>query len=503
MDLHRAIRVRDIVVLLCGLLATGALGLALRQVRDVSPTTGALVLLLVVLAIATRGRLWVAIVVAIAAMSALNFFFLPPVGTFSIVDPQNWVALFAFLVVAVIASHLSAAAQARAADAVARRNEVTRLFDLTRDVLLTTETAGAIDALARHVARRFELARVAICLPADHGWQIYQGGRDDLVVDTATLNAALATARGTLEFDARQRAYGGHVQLGDADGGTLIVPLRHGTKAVGLLAAVAPTIDLGALDAVAGVVAIAIERTQFLTERESAELVRQKADLAATLLASLSHDLKTPITVIRAAVENLRGHLESAAREEQAGAAIVELDRLTRLFQDILDMARIDAAAIHFEPQWVTPADVVDAASAQVRHALNGHALRVQADEQTEIQIDPRVASVALSHLLENAARYSPADRPILVDAGVHPDGLRVTVTDDGPGLDLNELDHLFERFYRGRAARRLSPGTGMGLAITRGLLTAAGGRVWGENAPGTGARFTIVVPGRTRPVRN
>ena len=273
-------------------------------------------------------------------------------------------------------------------------------------------------------------------------------------------------------------------------------------KAVGLLAAVAPALDLGALDAVAGVVAIAIERTQFLDERKAAELVRQKADLAATLLASLSHDLKTPLTAIRVAVENLRRELPPEEREQQAGAALVELDRLTRLFQDILDMARIDAAAIHFEPQWVTPADIVDAASAQVRHALDGHALRVDADEQTEIEIDPRVASVALSHLLENAAQYSPPDREIAVDARVHPDGLHVAVTDHGPGLDPGELDHLFERFYRGQTARQLVPGTGMGLAITRGLLTAAGGRVWGENVPGAGARFTIVIPGRARPVR-
>ena len=197
------------------------------------------------------------------------------------------------------------------------------------------------------------------------------------------------------------------------------------------------------------------------------------------------------------------GASESQEREEQAGAALVELDRLTRLFQDILDMARIDAAAIYFEPQWVTPADVVDAASAQVRHALNGHALRVDADEHTEIEIDPRVASVALSHLLENAAQYSPADR----ESSLKPGTSLTAFTSPWPTTarvsNLNELDHLFERFYRGRSAKQLSPGTGLGLAITRGLLTAAGGRVWGENAPGAGARFTIVVPGRTRPRAN
>ena len=179
---------------------------------DVSVTTVALALLLVVLGAATLSRLPVAIVVSIAAMLTLNFFFLPPVGTFTIADPQNWIALAAFLVVAVIASNLSAAAQQRTREAVARRNEVTRLFDLTRDVLLTTQTASAMDALARHVARRFDLTTVAICLPAEHGWRIHQGGIDEAVLSTDTLNTAMATARGTLEFDARQRAYGGHVR---------------------------------------------------------------------------------------------------------------------------------------------------------------------------------------------------------------------------------------------------------------------------------------------------
>ena len=338
---------------------------------DVSPTTVALALLLVVLGAATLARLRIAIVVSVVAMLTLNFFFLPPVGTFTIADPQNWIALFAFLVVAVIASNLSAAAQDRAREAIARRNEVTRLFDLTRDVLLTTETASAIEALARHVARRFELSRVAICLPADHGWQIHQGGAEEVAIDVNVLNTALAKARGTLEFDAYQRAYGGHIRVGE-ENEVSIVPLRHGTKAVGLLAAASPTLDIGALDAVAGVVAIAIERAQFLAERDAAALVRQKADLAATLLASLSHDLRTPLTAIRVAVENLRGDLPADERRVQAGAAIAELDRLTRLFQDILDMARIDAAAIRVDRQWVAAADVVDAAVAHVRHALRG-----------------------------------------------------------------------------------------------------------------------------------
>jgi len=359
----RGLRRRDAAVLLGGLVAVAATVGTFRSMPNV-PTTAGFALLVVVLATATLGRIWIASVVAIVATGAFNFYFFEPVGTLAIADPQNWIAASAFLVAAVIASNLSAAAQVRAREAITRRNEVTRLFDLTRDVLLTTQAAGAIDALARHVARRFELSRIAICLPADDGWHVHQGGSPELRVDMDLLNIALARARGTLEFDAYRRTYGGHLRVKGEHGELLVVPLRHGTRIVGLLATVAPAVDVGALDAVAGVIAIAIERTQFLAEREAAELVRQKADVAATLLASLSHDLKTPLTAICVAVENLRGELE---------------------------------------------------------------------------------------------------------------------------------------RFFRGRKARQLSAGTGMGLALTRGLLNAIDGRIWGENAPGAGARFTLVVPGPRR----
>ena len=469
----------------------------------VTPTTAALVLLLIVLFTATRSRLWVAIGVAIVAMLALNYYFIPPVGTFTIADPENWVALVAFMVVAAIASNLSTAAQTRTREAVARRNEVTRLFDLSRDVLLTTETTGALDALARHIARRFELAKVAIYLPLEHGWHVYQGGEEPVVVDEQMLEQTLASTRGALEFDARQRAYGGHSTGRDSAGEPVsLVPLRHGIKTIGVLVVGAPLLDVGTLDAVAGVAAIAIERAQFLADREAAELVRQKADLASTLLATLSHDLRTPLTAIRVAVENLRERdLPVEMRRDQANAALSELDRLTRLFQDILDMARIDASAIRIDRQWVTPADIVDAAAAQVRHALEGRSLRVEADAEAEVEIDPRLTSAALAHLLENAAQYSPADQPITITARAERSGLRVSVQDEGPGLDPGELDHVFERFFRGHAARHASFGTGMGLAITRGLLSAEQGQVWAENVAGHGASFSMTVPGATRAV--
>src|SRR3954468_1913266 len=237
---------RDVGVVVAGLVVVAIFTMVLRAIPQLSPTTAALVLLLVVLGTATLGRLRVAITVSLATMLTLNFFFLPPLGTFTIADPENWVALLAFLIVAVIASNLSAAAQNRAREAIARRNEVTRLFDLTRDVLLTTDTVSAVDALVRHVARRFELPRVAICLPADRGWRIHQGGPDDVVIEESVLDTTLAQARGALEFDAHQRAYGGHGRAG-ARGELALIPLRHGTRAVGLLAAEAGSLDIGTL----------------------------------------------------------------------------------------------------------------------------------------------------------------------------------------------------------------------------------------------------------------
>jgi signal transduction histidine kinase len=149
----------------------------------------------------------------------------------------------------------------------------------------------------------------------------------------------------------------------------------------------------------------------------------------------------------------------------------------------------------------VTPADIVDAAAAQVRHQLEGRTLRVSADADAEVAVDPKLTSAALAHLLENAAQYSPHAGPITVTARADETGLRVSVEDEGPGLDPGELDHLFERFYRGRAARQAAFGTGMGLAITRGLLMAEAGQVWAENIPRGGARFTMVIPGAMRAV--
>ena len=465
-----------------------------------NPTVASLSFLLIVLLVSAASTLRVAVAVSVLSVLALNFFFMPPVGTFHLEDPLNGVALGAFLAVSVIGSRLSLAARSRADDAMARRDELGRLFDLSRDILLTTDSREAVDELARHMARRFGFEYVGICLPIAEGWQVH-GSSDAVVLDHVELDQALATARGTLEFDAQTRSYGGHRTWTLPDGvGVTLVPLRVGMRAVGLLAASGRSVEPGTLDAIAGVAAIAIERAKMLGERQESERLRQGAELKSALLASLGHDLKTPLTAITVAAGNVRAAgTNDELRRDQLDVIGVEVARLNRLFQNIVDMARIETGAIDAEREWVHPADIVDAAIQQVEHALSSHPLELDADTLGSVQVDPRLTSAALAHLLENAGQYAPAGTPVSVTATADAAGLTIRVRDRGPGISPRDAQYLFDRFFRGTLAQHRSFGTGMGLAITRGLLAAQGGRVWAENHADGGAVFTMLIPTAVR----
>lgn len=452
--------------------------------------------LLIVLVVAATARLWVAAVTSLVAMLCFNFYFLPPVGALTIADPQNWVALFAFLAVSLVASNLSAVARARTQEAVGRRDELARLFDLSRDVLVMTDSREALSTLARSIARRFDLEFVAIALPRSSDWEVFEAGARTIALDKRELSDAFAAAQTLLEFDAYARTYAGHRTM-EIDGRTIrLVPLRVGTKPVGLLAATGRPVEPGTLDTLAGVVAIAIERAQFLEERKAGELTRQSEELKTALLASLGHDLRTPLTAIRVAASNIKAAwLTADERLEQSDLILAEIERLTRLFQNVLEMARIDAGAIATDARRTHPSEIVAAARDQVEHTVQQHTLEVSVDPDVPVRLDPRLTATALAHLLENAAQYAPPDSTINVDASLTDDGLVVRVRDHGPGIAPADLPHVFQRFYRGDAAKARASGTGMGLWIARGLLAAEHGRIWAENCPDGGAQFTIIVP--------
>jgi two-component system sensor histidine kinase KdpD len=490
----------DLRKLLSGVAGIGAVALVLsRWTHLSSPATAALSFLIVVLLVAATARLWVAVTTSFMAMLALNFFFLPPVGTFTIADPQNWIALFAFLAVSLVASNLSSIARARTQEALARRDELGRLFDLSRDVLLITDSQEANSRLASFVSRRFDFDYASICIPHASGWTIFQAGPHELSLDEQDLSKAFASVdvRGSAA-DAPTDA--GHRVLNVGRHTVYLVPLRLGTRPIGLLAAAGRPVEPGTFDALAGLAAIAIERAQFLDERKAAELARQSEELKSALLASLGHDLRTPLTAIRIAAGNLQASWPSEQeRREQSDVILSEVDRLTRLFQNILEMARIDAGAVRQDMRWVAPSEIVEAARSRVEHALRGYVVELAVEPDRLVRLDPRLTAAALSHLLENAAQYSPSGTTVDVCATVSDDGLTIAVRDRGPGLASSDLPHVFERFYRGSDAKRRRSGTGMGLAIARGVLAVERGRISVENCHDGGARFTMVVPAEVK----
>ncbi|MCL4813206.1 MAG: DUF4118 domain-containing protein [Vicinamibacteraceae bacterium] len=487
---------RDVVRLAFALAAVGAVTLFCARVLHVSTATISIAYLLIVLLAAADAGLWVAIVTSVVAMLCFNFFFLPPVGTWTIADPHNWVALVALLVVSLVASHLSAVARARTAEALERRDALARLFDLGRDVLVMADSPDALSGLARSVARRFGFDLVAIALPAPTGWQVSHGGRTAGTLDPRRLTEVFAAAQSTLEFDAQSRTYTGHDTM-DVDGRPAqLVPLRVGTRPIGLLAVAGRPVERGTLDTLAGLVALAIERARFLEERKMAEVTRRSEALKTALLASLGHDLRTPLTAIRLAATNVTAvSLTPDERQEQGDVILAELEHLTRLFENLLEMARIDAGGVTTEVRWAHPSEIVDAAREQVEQALRGHPVTVTLGPDLPVHLDPRLTATALARLLENAAHYSPPDSIIEVQADASEGRLVVQVRDHGPGISSPDLPHVFERFYRGGAAGSRRSGTGMGLWIARGLLAVQHGRIWAENADGGGARFTLDVP--------
>ena len=412
--------------------------------------------------VASLGDVLTAVMTSVAATLCFNYFFLPPVGTFTIADPHNWVALFAFLVVSIVASRLSTAARAKAQEALERRNELTRLFDLSRDILLTTERDGALPRLPVmwHAGLSSTRSRFASRLPR------LAGGSNTAVRYRhrwfhPTSIAAFASAAGSLEFDARTRSVRRSSREIPSATGTIVARADpHRIRArLALLAIGGRLLEPGTSDAVAGIVAIALERSQFLEERRGAELSRQRAELSSALLASLSHDLRTPLTAIRTAVSNLDSEtLPEDQRRDQARVALGQLDRLTRLFDEILDMARIDAGSVQPRREWTAPAEIVEAAIAHAAPALAGRDVRDRCRltrwPRRSIRALPRPHSRTCSRTrraTRRMARLTCAAGPTTRDCGSR-FATRVRACGD------QEIERLFEPFYRGEQWRSRCP---------------------------------------------
>ncbi|HJQ23012.1 MAG TPA: DUF4118 domain-containing protein [Blastocatellia bacterium] len=475
---------------LCGVaLATG---LYKTMITGVNATTVALSLLLVVLAVASMYGLGPAILCSVVGMLCFNFFFLPPFGTFTIHDPQNWVALFAFLVTAVTASQLSAAARARANEADKRRVEVWKLYQLSRAIIATPDSETAVSSVARQVVEVFDFQYCAVFLPEAGQWQRVAIAGDD----------STSIAQSTVE-----RVF----QLGEplriaARPGLTYTPLKVGVKTIGVMISSSPEIERGTIEAIAGLVALALERARFLKEVSRTEALRQSDEFKSALLASVSHDLRTPLTAMRTAVDSLLEESiawEPAALHEFHLIISEEVKRLTRLVQNLLEMARIEAGELKLSRRWGSLAEIINNVLIRTATALRNHRVRVESEEnQLSVKVDSRLIAEALANLVENAAKYSPAGSEIIISGRVQAGEMIMSVTDQGMGVAPEESSYVFDKFYRGtHAAGRPTGGTGMGLAITRGIVEAHGGRIWLDSRFGHGATFAFAIPTESKKV--
>jgi two-component system sensor histidine kinase KdpD len=488
----------DLLTLLLALASVGAAtAIYFLWLSVANATTVAFSYLLIVLFVAASCPPWVAVTTSVVAMLAFSFFFLPPIGTFAIANHQDLVAWFAFLCVSLVGSRLSAKARNRQHQATRRGDELAQLFDLSQDVLRATEGAEAIPKLAHAVLRRFNLDLVAICLPAEEGFRRFEVGACESTRSFAVADLEAVMQRTDAGVEGARRPAPFPAFPAEVAKESRLLPLRLGDRVIGVVGVVGPPVETGTLDTLANLVAIAVERAHFLDERKQTEIARRSAELKSALLASVAHDLRTPLTAIRVAADNVESAwLDDGQRSEQIRIVQEEVERLSRLFQNILEMARIDAGAIAPERQWVHPPAITEAARSQVEHRLRDHRIEtLDGSNDHLVRLDPRLISSALAHLLENAAQYSQPRSTITVSHELTAEGLLITVLDEGTGLAASDLPRLFDRFYRGKAAGHHRSGTGMGLAITRGLLAAECGRVWGENRDGGGAQFSMLVP--------
>jgi two-component system sensor histidine kinase KdpD len=465
-----------------------------QALSHVNSTTVALSFLLVVLATASAYGLGPGILASVLGMLCFNFFFLEPAGTFTIRDPQNWVALFAFLVTAATASQLSSRARARAREAERRREEVTKLYQLSRAIIATPESDTAAAAIARQVIDLFGAGYCAVFVPEDGGWV------RAAYASEMEFTPSMADVKNS--FERGSRLVYGHDRANEraAESVVIYTPLKVGVRSTGVLAIVTRNVDPNTVDAIAGLVALALERARFLKEVSRTEALRQSDELKAAILASISHDLRTPLTAIRAAVDSLLEkelELDRDALHEFHSIIGEEVERLTVLIQNLLEMARIEAGELRVVRQWESVEELIDGVLERCEPSLRSYRTVVNhPDSLPLVKIDARLISQVLANLIDNAAKYSPPGSEIVITIDIKHGHLEISVKDEGGGIAPGELELVFEKFYRGRrpdAGQR--EGTGLGLAIARGIVEAHGGSIQVENAPDRGARFVFTIP--------
>lgn len=447
----------------------------------VNPTTVALMFLVAVLLASAYWGLRYAVVLAAGATAAFNFFFLPPVGTFTIADPQNWVALFAFLVTALVASDLAERARRQAEGAKQRRREVERLFGLSQRLLASENVLELLNALPKYVQETFSVSSVVV-MAADH-LTVYRSSLDAPFEESVLRSTLL---RGEPITQA----------------GVSYVPLRLGMRTVGALGVTGDELSRETLDALGSLAGLAIERARALEALSKNRAEQEHERLRTALLDSVTHEFRTPLTSIKASVTTLLSGavLDDQGRRDLLTVIDEETDRLNRLVGEAAEMAQLDSGMFKLDLQPHAIQDALESALEDAKASLENHPVEVVAAATLpQVRIDVQRIREVLMHLLENAGKYSDPGVPIKVTSEVKDGCLVTSVADRGPGIDSFEQSLIFEKFYRGQHQRYTAPGTGMGLAIAKVIVEAHGGTIGVVSQLGSGSVFSFTLPLESR----
>jgi len=450
-----------------------------REIR-VNPTTVALTFLLTVLIVSTLWGLREAVFTALVATLAFNYYFLPPVGTFTIADPQNWVALFAFLVTAVVASELSQRAQREARNANERRRDVERLYGFSQQLLSSDNVVELLNAMPRYIVDNFSVRSAAISLP--NRPDVYRSGPEMDGLDATDLQ--LVCARGEPRLEPQRRL--------------AFMPLRMGVRTVGSMGIAGGPLSRETLEAMSSLIAIAIERARALENLGRTEAARESEQLRSVLLDAVTHEFRTPLTAIKASVTSLLSSqpLDGQQRSELLTVIDEESDRLNRLVGEAAEMAQLDANKVELHREPHSMREAVEAAVEASRQVLGKHPVEIRLpDNLPPVRMDVVRIREVLVQLLENAAKYSPPDSPIHLTGEVRNRQVMTSVADRGPGIDDFEQALIFDKFYRGRNHRLQVQGTGMGLAIAKAIVEAHGGTIGVTSQLGHGSVFYFTLP--------
>jgi two-component system sensor histidine kinase KdpD len=478
---------------------TTAVGFTLRS--SLNPIDIAMLYLLAVVAVSATARRGPALLATLLGIAAFDFVFVPPYYTFDVHDTSYFLTFGVMLAVALVMSGLTGRIREQAEEARERAARTTALYALDRDLAQVGGSDELVAAAAQHLTR---------AVPGEVIIRLVDEGREPIWPSGGVFEDISTRVAAEWAFERGEAAGRGTSHAAEAE--ALALPLRTPLRTMGVAVLRPEPTGTGPLpaqlrtaEALAEATAAALERATLAEGHQSARMEVEEERLRTSLLSSLSHDMRTPLSSIEGAASSL---LEDAAtlpaetRRDLAETILVESRRMHQLVANLLDMVRVESGALGVQKSWQPLEEPLGVALLRLEDRLKGHPVRTElAPDLTLVPCDELLIEQVFINLLENAAKYTPPGTPILVKAWVESGQVVVEVSDRGPGIPTAEREQVFQKFYRAAGADgggRIG-GTGLGLTICRGIVLAHGGRIWVDDNPGGGAafRFTLPLEGR------